>query len=422
MRGSRRLRPGILVCLTLVAFLLLTTDTRAEDTDQIRAYGSVRLGAVYRLHTNQGNGLSIDGFSQAYGFSLGVNLNRYVGLELAADLSNTDLSLAGLGKVAEYGMFSVIPGVRLRYPLLDGRLTPYVTGGLGFGNNQFKDRKTPGANLSIEANDTTLMGSIGVGLEYFVANNVTVGAEVKYQISRDHEISIDGHTQKLNLDSLLAQASLRFLFPETPEVQAGPPEYRTDGRFYIAFRYGFSYTPQTDLGGSFKYRPSEDGIGGPVDQLIAFSFGWDFSRYLGIDVAGGGYSPNLAISGLGNVAEYAVFYIVPQLRARWPLLNDRLVPYVLAGVGGNYVEIKDVKPRGFGLRLEGKNFAVTGAFGAGVEYMVARNIALGTEVEYMISRGNTFTVDGQAQNVKIDALLMTAGIRVYFGEGTTTSD
>ena len=79
-----------------------------------------------------------------------------------------------------------------------------------------------------------------------------------------------------------------------------------------------------------------------------------------------------------------------------------------------------MKPRGFGLRLEGKNFAVTGAFGG--EYMVARNIALATEVEYMISRGDTFTVDGQAQNVKIDALLMTAGIRVYFGEGTTASD
>jgi opacity protein-like surface antigen len=126
----------------------------------------------------------------------------------------------------------------------------------------------------------------------------------------------------------------------------------------------------------------------------------------------------LAISGLGSVAEYAMYYVVPQLRARYPLLGGRLVPYLMGGVGATYFEVKDVKPRGFDLRLDGKNFSVAGLLGGGVDYLVARNIAVGLEVEYLISRGNSASINGNSQSLTLDALLMTAGVRVFFGKGT----
>lgn len=61
-----------------------------------------------------------------------------------------------------------------------------------------------------------------------------------------------------------------------------------------------------------------------------------------------------------------------------------------------------------------------GAFGAGVDYMVASNIALGLEVEYMISRGHNIAVgDSRPQTVDLDAVLMTGGLRIYFGKGAS---
>lgn len=416
----RALRPVRTSGSVLLASLLLLAASpggaRAEDTDQIRFYGGYRLGPVYRLHPEQGHGLRIDRFSMGYGFSLGVNLGRHVGIELAGDMSQTDLALDGR-RIGEYGTFSLVPTLRLRYPLLGGALTPYVLGGIGFGNNQFNDRKAPGAGLSIRGNDTAVLGAVGAGLEYFVANNVSVGLDGKYVISRNNTIEIEGRRQKLNLDRLMLQGRFSVFFPETPAVQASPPHYGTDGRFYIGFRHGVSVTPDGHLGGDFEYAPSADGaFGAWADQQFGFSFGWDIGRFLGVELAGGGYSPNLALSGVGLVAEYAVYYIIPQLRVRYPILGGRLVPYVKGGVGVTYLEVKDVKPRGFGRQLQGTSFAVAGMFGAGVDYMVARNVAVGVESEYLHSGTHSISMDGRTQGVQVNAILTSLGIRVYFGQ------
>ena len=51
-------------------------------------------------------------------------------------------------------MYTAMPLLRARYPVLEGRLTPYV-GGTSWG----------------------VAGALGVGLEYFVANNIAIGIE-----------------------------------------------------------------------------------------------------------------------------------------------------------------------------------------------------------------------------------------------------
>jgi len=386
----------------------------AADGDDLRFSGGIGLGATYRLHSDQGHGLEIDNISQTYGFSFGVELNRYVAIEAVAHQSQTDLYLRGIA-IGEYGTFSLIPQVRLRYPLLDGRLAPYVVAGVGVSHNEFGDRKGGGDGLSIHARDTRVAGAVGVGVEYRVADNVGIGAELQYLISRGHEIEIEGARQTLNLDALIAQARLRILFPE----RDSQPEaaYLTDGRFYLAVRYGGSVTTHERIADDLESHPALDSIGGAVDQLIAFSVGWDFARHLGVDLALGGYSPRLVVPGVGSVAEYAVYYAIPQLRARFPLLGGRLVPYLLAGVGGSYMEVKDRKTQGRMLGIRGDGVSVVGAVGAGLDYMVASNIGLGVELEYVISRGHSMTVgDGRSQSVDLDALLMTGGLRIYFGK------
>lgn len=410
------------VCPLALAGLLLAGlpgVCRAEDTDQDRLYGSFRFGVNTHLHLKAAPGVEVDRIQQSYGFSLGVNLGRYFGLEIAADQSATDLTVPGRGTIGEYGIFNLVPEVRVRYPLLGGTLTPYVIGGVGASQAQFKDRKPPGGGLSIHASDWSVVGSIGAGVEYFLANNVALGLEAKYLISRGHEIQINGTRNTANLDSLIAGASLRLLFPESPSVQAEPPIYGTDGRFYVGVRYGGSVTTHKNIAAGVEYEPSQDAIGGAMDQLIAVNVGTDFSRHLGIELSGGGFSPILRLPGIGDVAEYAVYYVIPQVRVRYPVLGGRLVPYLIGGVGATHFEIKDVKPRGFNLQLSASNLGVAGAFGGGVEYLVARNIGVGFEVEYLLSRGNSATIGGRTQHVNLDALLMTGGLRVYFGRGTS---
>ena len=212
---------------------------------RFRFGGGLGLGATFRLHTNQGRGLEIDRYSQNYSFSLGVDINRFVGVELMTSQSQTDLEWSGR-KIGEYGMFTLIPQVRLSYPLLDGRLTPYVVAGVGFGHNEFGDRKRGGIGLSIQGNDTRVAGAVGVGLEYRLADNIGVGGELRYLASRGHEIEIEGTRQTLNLDALLVQARLRLLFPER---EARPEAaYHTDGRWYLGLRYGGALTTRDRIG------------------------------------------------------------------------------------------------------------------------------------------------------------------------------
>ena len=56
---------------------------------------------------------------------------------------------SGLGTIGEYGVFALMPQVRLRYPLFRGRLVPYVIGGAGVAFTDFNDRKTPSNTASV---------------------------------------------------------------------------------------------------------------------------------------------------------------------------------------------------------------------------------------------------------------------------------
>ena len=138
---------------------------------------------------------------------------------------------------------------------------------------------------------------------------------------------------------------------------------------------------------------------------------------MSLEFSAEGFEPNVELRGLGLIAEYAIYNLMPQVRLRYPLLNGRLVPYALAGLGLSYGELNDIKQRGLALTFSHlKNYTVGGALGLGIEYFVARNIAVGMEAKYEILRDHVFEIQGQRTRANLDTVMTTLGFRVYFGE------
>jgi opacity protein-like surface antigen len=118
-------------------------------------------------------------------------------------------------KVSEYDIWSFVPQVRVRYPLMGDRLVPYLTGGVGVGLTQSNDTTPLGASGQIprfSADDFSVVGSVGAGLEYCVAYNMTVGVEAKY-LFQNPSIKIDEVETKIDLDSVLVSIGMRIFFP-----------------------------------------------------------------------------------------------------------------------------------------------------------------------------------------------------------------
>jgi opacity protein-like surface antigen len=187
----------------------------AADTERKRVYLAIRLGGALFVDTKPVPDIQVSRIAgqQLIAGAVGVNLGRHWGVEVAADGYETDLELNGVGRIGEYAVWTVIPQLRWRYPLLDNRLSPYAVGGVGFGFTEFNDPTPRSINVRVEANDTTIVGALGGGLDYFVVGNIAVGVETKYLIMRGANFQINSRGNKADLDTVLMSGGLRILFP-----------------------------------------------------------------------------------------------------------------------------------------------------------------------------------------------------------------
>lgn len=398
--------------LALLVMLGGVTPARAQDTDQVRFYFLPRSGIAFQTKSEAAPGVEVSSGQQLNGFSLGVNLGRHLGVEVAGDAFQTDLLRPGGGKLGEYGMFSLIPQVRLRYPLLDNRLTPYVMGGVGVQFGDFNDRKPAAFGMRVDAHGMAVAASLGAGIEYYVADNIAVGGESRYLISRDQEIKIGDRGGRANLDAVLTTIGLRLLFPEGPEAPRSyePPTWRP----YFGVRLGGHMFLHEDLGDGLEIKPEQAAIGGVLNQYFNVSGGVDIGQYFGAGLVVEGFKGTLRLAGTGGIGKLSLYVVMPEVRARYPLLDHRLVPYALAGLGVSYAEVHDLKPPGFDLRPDADNYSPAGALGVGVDYFVVRNIALGLESKYLILRDHHVTVRGHTSSVNLDSFVASLGLRVYF--------
>jgi opacity protein-like surface antigen len=198
--------------LILPALLQLTTPSYARDTDGLRGYLAARLGLAAGIDSDVGAGLEATTIEQVVGVSAGVNINRYLGVELAGDGWERNMRLDRT--VGEFAIYTVAPFLRLRYPMLDGGVTPYALVGVGVGYTEFNDRKRPGFDVDVGGKSWGVAGGIGGGVDYFVANNIAIGLEMKYLVLRNQDIRFNGRRRALDLDTVLVSAGIRFLFPE----------------------------------------------------------------------------------------------------------------------------------------------------------------------------------------------------------------
>lgn len=411
-------RHRLVLSLGLLLVALAAPPARAQDSDRLRFYGSLRLGAAVPLDSRPTSNTEISGLQQLTGFSFGVNLNRHVGFEIAGDSWEFDLHVPGAGKLGELGTFSAVPLFRLRYPLLGDRLTPYVLAGVGIGWSEFNDRKTTGVGTRIRTGDVGVVGSLGAGIEYFLADNVAVGLETKVMLAGERELEVVGRREDADLSVVTTTASLRLLWPEGPQASRSSLVGRKPGgRFSLGFRFG-GVAMVDDRAASGIEIEKENAAIGPFSQVFGVNLGWTINRYLALEVSAEGYEPTLSLRGIGRVEEYAQYNVIPQARLTYPVLDDLLVPYLVAGVGASYGELNDGKrPLAESLRVNNTyRLAPVGALGAGIDYFVASNLSVGVESRYIISRSHTITVNGRDVDLDLDAVVVSLGVRIFFGE------
>ncbi|MCP5524033.1 MAG: outer membrane beta-barrel protein [Verrucomicrobiales bacterium] len=151
-----------------------------------------------------------------------------------------------------------------------------------------------------------------------------------------------------------------------------------------------------------------------VDDLWSIGVGANFNRYLGGELAFDYFSRDWPQPGA--VAEISSFHLVPEVRLRYPVLHDRLVPYVVAGIGPSWMQVKDNKPWNINSRIDVEGMSYTAALGGGIEYFIADNVTFGVEGKYLWVGSIDGTVDGVTMPVDLSAPTFTFGLRVFFDE------
>lgn len=378
----------------------------ARDGDEPRGYLGLR-----GFGSNPGTGVH-----DYWGASLGGNYNRYVGGELSADIFERRIRVGGSSSLGEYGIVAIVPQIRLRYPLFEGRLTPYFVAGAGVALGEFNDRKTSAFGKSVDVDRTMPVGTVGAGIEYFLADTVAVGVEVKYLIAGSQDVRIDGVSHSTSIDSLFASFGLRLFYPERPGAPPLEPPEGPRRRLYVSLRMGGAIVTDPRVSSDIEIHPEAPAIG-PLNQYFGASAGLDFGRYLGAEITFEGYETNVAVAGIGSVKEYAVYAVVPQVRLRYPLLEGRLVPYLLAGVGYAAAETNDRKPAGAGVDISASSksgLAVT--VGGGLEYLVTRNVAVGMETKYLYTHGLTIKFNGATHEANLSPVFVSLALRVYLAD------
>lgn len=417
--GTASMRFGPVVGLVLASVLGIGSLARAQDTDQLRGYLQVRGGLFYLTDPQFiSNGVDAERVRDGgYGVSLGANLNRYVSIELAGDMYEPAIQFApgnaaGLGgTIAEYKVWTLVPQVRLRYPLLDGRLTPYVLGGVGVSFVQINDRKPSAFGIAVSGSNKSVAATVGAGVEYFLLNNLALGVEAKYVYAGEHDLRVGPLSGKANPSALLTTVGFRLLWPEAappdrPAPAVTPPDPDRI-RGYFQARVGGAFFPSRNLIGNVETDATQVGFG--------FSLGADLNRYFGVEIAADTTETDVNFAGQGKFGEYAMWSITPQVRVRYPLLDGLLVPYAVAGVGIGWTEFNDRAPRVEGVEIKAKGMSAVGTIGAGLEYFVASNLAVGLDVKYLFSGAQEFTIDGQVSGkVHPNPLYTSLGLRVLF--------
>jgi opacity protein-like surface antigen len=397
----------------LLAWLCLIFPglVNAADTDQPRFYISIRAGAILKSTHQVAPGYQGTlGGEDVIGLSAGMNVNKYVGAEISMDRYEFILNSPQGEKAAEYSVAPFLLLLRLRYPMMNDRLIPYMLGGGGVGFLQVDDKFPPIGSTTLKKNDYAPIGALGGGVEYFIANNLALGLEAKY-LFHQASLGVNGQDNRTNLNGFLWGGSLRVYFsedsggsPPMPSVTAGDRP-----RVYLAVRTGTSIATHR----SISPQGSVSGVEGL--HFASGSLGVNIGRYWGVELAVDSMEQNISVPPYGRIGEYTHSSIVPQVRVMYPLYEDRLVPYAVGGVGVGIAEFGDQTPEAQTATTgHSQTVSVVGTAGVGLDYFVINNVAINVEAKYRIFPSAMLDINGVPYTINLNGVLLSAGLRIFF--------
>lgn len=407
----------ILFLASIVVGVAVPSD--AGELPDIRPYITLRTsigpsGAIF-THPDSASEVQLKSPSDENFFSgaLGFDWGRYLGGEVSLDFVETGLEAPGTGKVGEYAMWTMLGQLRVRYPLWQDRLVPYLLAGAGIGTGEFNDRSVQNKDYPISGPlDTSPVVALGGGVDYFVARNIAIGIEAKQRFLFETEVEVAGQTRELDLNSTVWSAGLRIYHDGEKGLGRGLPPADSDAlRGYLALRAG---------GAVFTSRDDSVGVElvSPAAPVGSATLGVNLSRHWGFEVAVDTVETELEAvdtPGIKRLGEYTLLAATAQVRLRYPVMEDRLAPYLVAGGGVGFGEFNDRANPIAQFDVGGDSSWVgLGVVGGGLDYFLADNVAIGVEAKHLFLFESKIKVNQQPRDFDLDSVLLTAGIRVFF--------
>ena len=389
-------RSGLALVVS-VAVVLIVRPTWGEDSDQTHYYLALRLGEKVP-------GLSDT--SDLGGVGAGVNWGRMLSFEMAVD--SFELRPEKLSEVSVLGLF---PQVRLRQPVFTDRLSPYLLAGAGLVVSQANDARVP-VDWSGGKTRVHPAGTLGGGVDYFMADNLALMIEAKYLFSGDVSYRTSERRDSIALSNALFTGGFRVFYPELSPAEGAKTAETANVRFYVAPRAGAAVLLHGTPFPGVKASPEQPILGSDLDPLLGVSVGAEFGRFASVEVSLENYELALTLPGKGRIGEYAVFPFTVQTRFRHPLFGGRLEPYALGGVGAELGQLNDKSPTGREMNVSAKDITFIGDLGVGVDYRLMSNVRIGCQTKYIISRGHRFEINGVENRGNLDSLVFSFGLSV----------
>jgi opacity protein-like surface antigen len=206
---------------------------------------------------------------------------------------------------------------------------------------------------------------------------------------------------------------------------AAPSGALDTGRFYLLVDAGHA----VQLHDRFAADVTLDAPG-PFHLTLGGAAGYNLTDRLGVELQAHGTEPTLVSPTLGTVKELSNITVVPALRARWHVLGERLVPWASVGVGWSYSDVNDQGNDRVKVEMDEQG-VVTGV-GAGVEYFVADDVALGlgarawiypeADATLVVRDDANRIVRREDETIDLTAVAVLAQIRLFPGQSARGPD
>ncbi|MGB8276106.1 MAG: outer membrane beta-barrel protein [Alphaproteobacteria bacterium] len=389
-------------------------DARAET--ELRPYMRFALGQSFFTDASAVTGavLKTPANNPVGQIAVGADIGPRLGIELAGDYVKTDMTAPGQGKVGDYSLTALLAQARLRFPRNGSAFVPYVLGGGGVGYGEFSGREN--FTVPIGGRGWAGLGVAGAGFDYFVADNVALGMEAKYSFLFSPPVESNGLKQDLTADTIAVTGGMRVYLDHSGtgaaarRAEAKPPRDSDARRPFVAIRLGTAFFTDADATAS-----SGINIEGRSGILGGGSLGMNFNRHWGAEFAFDYTRAQITSPVFGKVSGYPVWTILALGRYRYPILEGRLSPYLLAGAGIGYGEAGDADiPSSISKFRAKPDSSFIAAVGAGIDYFVEDNVAFGLEVKQSFLFDTEVTVNTVRRGLYPDLVEVTAGIRVFF--------